>query len=289
MDLFATLLTLAAAAVPAAPGTIGELPVAPAGAQASALRTDEIVAGWRGSLATGVAGKLGGMRLESERRNSRALLYFGAQADGAWSEGARQAVRLRLRLFSGGEGEIYAPSEGDAEGAYMFGRPELRLVVARAEVGRYPTLAVETLVQVSTLPCVEGALSLASDAVRLHYFVSPVEGAWVYYYGGAHVPHRAGWASESDRPAAASAARLRTSVVLPAQLVLSVQGDLMKMWRKEDLLVSAEGSLGYPVLQQSAALSVLVRWSGYTRRGLAKDSSESESELILLAAVNVEL
>jgi hypothetical protein len=289
MHLLAALLTLAAAAVPAPPGTIGELPVAPAGAQAGALRTDEIVAGWRGSLATGVTGKLGGMRLESEHRNSRVLLYFGAQADGAWSEGMKRAARLRLRMFTGGEGEIYVPSEGEAEAAFLLGRPALRFVVGRVEVGRYPTLAVETLAQVSTLPCFEGAVSLGGDRTRLHYFVSPVEGAWVYYSGGAHVPHRAGWASESNRPSAASAARLRYTVALPAPLLVSLQGDLMKMWRQSDLFLSAEGTLGYPVLQQSAVLGLVARWSGYTRRGLEKDSSESESELLLLATVNLEL
>jgi hypothetical protein len=289
MDLLAALLTLAAAAVPAAPGTIGELPTAPAGAQAAPLRTDEIVAGWRGALATGVAGKAGGRRLESDRLNSRLLLYLGAQADGAWTEGLRRAARLRLRLFTGGEGTIYAPSEGDAEAAFLLGRPELRFVVGRVELGRYPTLAVDALAQASTLPCFEGALSLAGDALRLHYFVSPIEGAWVYYHGGAHVPHRAGWASESDRPAAASAARLRTSAVLPGAILLSLQGDFLKMWRRGDLLVSAEGSLGYPVLQQSTLLSAVVRWSGYARRGTARDTTEDESELIALAAVSLEL
>jgi hypothetical protein len=63
----------------------------------------------------------------------------------------------------------------------------------------------------------------------------------------------------------------------------------MKMWREADLLLAAEGSLGYPVLQQSALLSVVVRWSGYARRGLVKDTTESASELIALAAVNLEL
>ncbi len=116
-----------------------------------------------------------------------------------------------------------------------------------------------------------------------------MEAAWVYYFGGAHVPHSAAWASESDRPTAASAARLRYSAALPASMVLSVQGDFMKAWRASDLLVAAEGTLGYPLLEQSAVISMLVRWSGYTRRGLVKDSSESESELVALVAVNLEL
>jgi hypothetical protein len=289
MELLAIVLALAAGAAPAAPGTLGELPVAPAGSQAAALRTDDILAGWRGSLATGVVGKLGGMRLESEHRNARVLLYFGAQADGAWSEGTPLAARLRLRLLTGGEGDIYVPSEGDAEAAFMFGRPGLRFVVGRLEVGRYPTLAVEALAQAGTLPCFEGALSLAGDGVRLHYFVSPVEAAWVRYGGGAHVPHRAGWASESDRPAAASAARLRLSAALPGGWIASAQGDLVKMWRKADLRAAAEASLGHPVVQQSAVLSVVARWSGYTRRGLARDTSESESEGTVLAVVDLAL
>jgi hypothetical protein len=287
MTLFAAALTLAAAA--ADPSMAGQDQVAPAGSQAAAVGLAEGWSGWRGSLATGATGKLGGMRLESEQRNSRVLLYFGAQADGTFGERGRQAARVRLRLFTGGEGAIYAPSEGDAEAAYTFGRPELRFVVGRVEVARYPTLAVETLAQVSTLPCFEGAIPLAGGAMRLHYFVSPVEGAWVYYYGGAHVPHRAGWASESDRPSAATAARVRHTLTLPAGAVLSVQGDLMKMWRRADLLLAAEGSLGYPVLERSAALSVVARWSRYTRRSVVKDRSESEAELVLLAVVNLEL
>jgi hypothetical protein len=287
MTLLPLLLTLAGAAADSP--TAGEEPVAPAGSQAAAVSLADGWSGWRGSLATGVTGKVGGMRLEREHRNSRMLLYFGAQADGTLGERARQAARVRMRLFTGGEGSIYAPSEGDAEAAYTFGGPALRLVVGRVELARYPTLAVEVLGQLSTLPCFEGAIPLGGGAMRLHYFLSPVEGAWVYYYGGAHVPHRAGWASESDRPSAASAARLRYSATLPADLVLSVQGEFMKMWRRADLLVAGEGSLGYPVLQRSAMLNVLVRWSGYTRRSVVRGSSESEADLMVLALVTVEL
>jgi hypothetical protein len=287
MTALAAVLALAAAA--ADPATAGQDAVAPAGSQAASVGLADGWSGWRGSLATGVAGKLGGMRLEREHRNSRVLLYFGAQAEGTLGERARQAARVRLRLLTGGEGAIYAPSEGDAEAAYGFGRPELRFVVGRVELARYPTLAVETLAQVSTLPCFEGALALAGGAMRLHYFVAPVEGAWVYYYGGAHVPHRAGWASESDRPSAATAARLRYSAILPAGLVLSGQGDLVKLWRQADLLLGAEGSLGYPVLERSAGLSVVARWSRYTRRSRVKDRSESEAEVAVLAVVNLEL
>jgi hypothetical protein len=287
MPLLPLLLTLALAAADSA--TEGEDAVAPAGSQAAAVALADGWSGWRGSLATGVSGKLGGMRLEREERNSRVLLYFGAQAHGTLDERGRQAARVRLRLFTGGEGSIYAPSEGDAEAAYTFGGPGLRLVVARLELARYPTLAVEALAQASTLPCLEGVIPLGAGAARLHYFVSPVEGAWVYYYGGAHVPHRAGWPSESDRPSAASAARLRYSATLPADLVVSAQGELMKMWRRADLLLAAEGSVGYPVLRRSAMLSAVVRWSRYTRRSVVTDRSESEADLVVLAAANVEL
>jgi len=270
-----------------APRTIGEASVAPAGSQAAPLHPDEAASHWRSSLATGMAGKLGGMRLTGDRENPRALLYFGAQADGLWTEGHGQAARLRVRLFSGGETNIYVPSDGDAEAAYMIGPREFRFVIGRIEVGRHPALGIETLAQIATLPCFEGSLSLAGDRMRLHYTLSPIEAAWVYYYGGAHIHHSAATPTESDRPVAASAGRLRYTVLLPASLLLSLQGDLVTMWRKPDLLVSAEGSLGYQVLQQSAVFNVAVRWSDYTRRAGAPGASRSESEIGLLAVASL--
>ncbi len=274
-------------AIPRRPGTIGEAPVAPAGSQAAPLHPDEAYSHWRVSLATGVTGKFGGMQLTNERENPGALLYFGAQADGLWTEGYGQAARFRVRLFTGGESEIYFPSDGDAEAAYMIGRREFRFVIGRLEVGRYPALAVETLAQLATLPCFEGSLSLGGDTMRLYYYLSPIEAAWVYYYGGAHIHHSAATPTESDTPVAASAGRLRYTVLLPPAMLLSLQGDLMKMWQKPDLLVSAEGSLGYQVLQQSAVFNIAVRWNNFTRRAGSPGTSKSESEVLLLGMASL--
>jgi hypothetical protein len=269
------------------PGTIGEAPVAPAGSQAAPLHPDEAVSHWRYSLATGISGKFGGMQLSDERENPGVLLYFGAQADGLWTEGYGQAARLRIRLFTGGENEIYIPSDGDAEAAYMIGRREFRFVIGRVEVGRYPAIGIEALAQVATLPCFEGSLSLAGDTQRLYYYLSPIEAAWVHYYGDAHIEHTAAVASESEKPVAASAGRLRYTVLLPPSVLLSLQGDLVKMWQKPDLLVSAEGSLGYQVLDQSAVFNVAVRWNSYTRRDQSEGASTSESEVLLLGIASL--
>jgi len=279
----------AAAVLPQRPDTIGEIPIAPAGSQAAPLQPDEATSRWRGALASGVAGKFGGLRIADDRRNARVLLYFGAQADGLWSEGHGRAARLRIRLFTGGEDEIYVPSDGDAEAAYMIGPRELRFVIGRVEVGRYPALGVGTLAQLATLPCFEGSVSLAGDTMRLTYYLSPIEGTWVHYRGRAHIEHSAEWATESDRPAAASAARLRYTVVLPPSVLLSVQGDLMKMWKEADLMLAGEGSLGYPVLRRAAVFHVALRWNSYTRRGLTPGSSERESEVLLLGVASLAL
>jgi hypothetical protein len=269
------------------PETLDEGPVAPGGAQAAALHPDEAVSHWRTAVATGVAGKFGGMRLESAHENSRVLLYFGGQADGSWAEGLGQAVRLRLRLFSGGESEIYLPSDGDAEAAYALGPRELRFVVARIEAARHPGLAIETLAQFSTLPCFEGALTLDGDRMRLDYFVSPIEVAWVWYYGGAHITHVPGWPTESDSPSAASAARLRYAILLPPAVVVSAEGDLVKLWKKTDLFASLEGSVGWQVLRRRAALHLTARWSTFRRRGEVPDTSATESELVILASATL--
>jgi hypothetical protein len=272
---------------PARPGTIGEAPVAPAGSQAAPLHPDESVNHWRLSLATGVAGKFGGMQLEEAKENPGVLLYFAAQADGLWTEGYGQSARLRVRMFTGGEDEIYVPSDGDVEAAYMIGRREFRFVIGRAEVGRYPALGVQALVQLATLPCFEGSLPLAGDTMRLYYYLSPVEAAWVRYYGGAHITGDDPAPSETDSAAAASAARLRYTVLLPPSMLLSVQGDLMKMWKQPDLLFAAEASLGYQVLEQSAVFNVSARWNGYTRRDVGVDTNKSESEVLLLAVASL--
>jgi hypothetical protein len=227
------------------------------------------------------------MQLESDRENPGVLLYFGAQADGLWTEGYGQAARLRLRLFTGGESEVYVPSDGEVEAAYMIGRREFRFVIGRIEVGRYPALGVEVLAQLATLPCFEGSLSLASDTMRLYYYQSPNEAAYVYYYGGAHIDHRAGWPTESDRPVAASAGRLRYTVLLPPAMLLSLQGDVVKMWQKADLLLAGEAALGYQALDQTAVFNVAVRWNGYTRRGIGTETNEGESEIMLLAVASL--
>jgi hypothetical protein len=272
---------------PGRPGTIGENPVAPAGSQAAPLHPDESVSHWRYSLATGVTGKFGGMQLEEAKENPGVLLYFAGQADGLWTEGYGRAARLRVRMFTGGEDEIYIPSDGDVEAAYMIGRREFRFVIGRLEVGRYPALGVQVLAQFATLPCFEGSLPLAGDTMRLYYYLSPVSASWVRYYGGAHIPAAAETPSETDSATAASTGRLRYTVLLPPSMLLSVQGDLVKMWNKPDVLLSAEASLGYQVLDQSAVFNVSARWNSYTRRAEAVDTSETESEMLLLAVASL--
>ncbi|HET8540710.1 MAG TPA: hypothetical protein VFL83_12645 [Anaeromyxobacter sp.] len=272
-----------------APGTIGEGLLAPAGSPAAPLHPDESISHWRFSLATGVAGRFGGYQLESAKQNSGLMLYFAGQADGLWTEGYGQAARFRVRMFTGGESEIYFVSDGDAEAAYMIGRREFRFVIGRAEVARYPALAVQTLAQLSTLPCFEGSLSLANDTMRFYYYVSPVAAAWVRYYGGAHIEHSAGWATESDVPGASSSGRVRYTVLLPPAMLLSLQGDLVKLWNKPDMLLAAEGSLGYQVLDQSAVFNATVRWQSFRRRGdeTAPGTSATESEVLLLGVASL--
>ncbi len=270
-----------------APGTIGEGLVAPAGSQAAPLHPDESISHWRFSLATGVSGRFGGYQLESAKQNNGLMLYFAGQADGLWTEGYGQAARFRVRMFTGGESEIYVPSDGDAEAAYMIGRREFRFVIGRAEVARYPALGLEVLAQLSTLPCFEGSLSVYKDTMRFYYYVSPVGAAWVRYYGGAHIDHSAGWPTESDVPVASSSGRLRYTVLLPPSMLLSLQGDLMKMWDKADMLLAGEGSLGYQVLDQSAVFNATVRWQSYRRRGLAPETSVTESEVLLLGVASL--
>jgi hypothetical protein len=263
-------------------GRIGEGPIAPAGAQAAPLHPDESTSHWRSSLATGVSGRFGGMQLDASKENPGVLLYFGAQADGHWTEGMGRAARLRLRLFTGGETEVYLPSDGEVEAAFMIGRREFQFVLGRLEVGRYPGLGVQALAQLATLPCFEGSLPLLGDSMRVYYYVSPVEAAWVRYYGDAHIHGTSDWASESDVPVAATSARLRWTTLLPPSVLLSLQGDLVKLWSKPDVLLSAEGSLGYQVLERSVVFNVSVRWDSYTRRGLAPSSSVTDGEMKLL-------
>jgi hypothetical protein len=277
------------ATAPRRPDTIGEAAVAPAGSQAATLQPDESLGHWRYALATGIAGGFGGAQLSGPRGNPAGLLYFGGEADGSWSKGIGQAARLRFRLFTGGTGSaaIYEPSDGELEAAFLVGRRELHFVVGRVEAGRYPALALDAIVQAGTLPGFEGSLSLSSDRMRLDYLLAPIEGAWVRYRGAAHLAGVPGWPSESGGASWASAARLRYSLVLAPAVLLSAQGDLVKLWGKADLLLSAEGSAAYQVLERSAALGVLVRWDGFTRRGTAPDTSGSDSQLTLLGVASL--
>jgi hypothetical protein len=263
-------------------GTIGQAPFVAGGSQAAPLHPDLEVSPWRLALATGVAGRFGGFQVSSRRENRSVLLYFGGQADGVWTEGYGRTARLRLRMFTGGESQVYIPSDGEVEAAYMIGRPEFHFVVGRIEVGRYPGLAVGTLAQVATLPTVEGSVPLLGDSMRLYYYVSPVEAAWVYYYGGQHIEHSSGWTTESDRPVASTAARLRWTVLLPPSVILSVQGDFLKMWNRADLLLSGEGSLGVQILEQTVVFNAVIRWDSYTRRGVAQNTEATSSEVKLL-------
>jgi hypothetical protein len=243
---------------------------------------------WRFSLATGVSGRFGGMQIEDAKENPGVMLYFAGQADGLWTEGFGRAARLRVRLFTGGEDEIFIPSDGDVEAAYMIGRREFRFVLGRVEVGRYPALGIQVLGQLATLPCFEGSLALAGDTMRLYYYLSPVSAAWVRYYGGQHISADEPPASETDTASATSAGRLRYTVLLPPTMLLSLQGDLVKMWNQPDLLVGAEASLGYRALEQSAVFNVTARWQSYRRRSdEGRDTADSESEVLLLAVASL--
>lgn len=280
----------ACASVLAAPAFAAPLPGAPAvpaGSQLAPLEPDGPPSPWRFSLATGVAGRLGGMRLDPARANPAVLLFFAGQADGLWGRSWWQAARLRFRLFTGGETEIYVPSDGEVEAAYGLGPRELRFVLARVEAGRYPAVGLDVLAQAATLPSLEGSLPLAGEGLRLDYALSPVEAAFVRYHGAWHVPHSAAWESESNRPVAASAGRIRCTLLLPAALALSLQGDLLKLWRRADLLLAAEGTLGYQALDGAALFSLSLRWNGYTRRGLAPGTSETASEVLLVGGATL--
>jgi hypothetical protein len=279
-------LTLAAAAPRERLPPIDDAPVTPAGSQVSPLAEDPANP-WRLGLSTGVAGKFGGRRISANEANRSVLLFFGGQADASWPEGHGQAARLRFRLFTGGESGIYVPSDGDGELAWMMGRREFRFVLARVEVARQPGVALQALAQAGTLPSFEGTLPLAGDAMQLAYFVSPVEAAWVRYYGGAHVVHLPGWNAEDDHPSAASAARLRYSVLLPPAIAVSVQGDFLKFWGPSDLLLALEGTIGYQLPRQQAAFHLGARWSSYTRRAALKDSHETNAEVMVIGSATL--
>lgn len=275
------------------PGVIGEGPLAPGGVMAAPIHPDERFGNWSLAIASGVAGRWGGYQLQAGKPNAAVLLYLGAQADGLWTEGTAQAARLRLRLFTGGDGMIFLPSEGEFEAAYMLGRREFRFVLARAEVARYPGVALQTLVQAATIPSVEGVFSVAGDKVRLFYGVAPVEAAYVWYYGKAHLTTIDGFTNENRGVEAATAIRLRATFMVPPSVLLSVQGDFMRMWGPGDQLKSVEGSAGFALLDKTVLLDVLLRWESYTRRSssttLPPGSMETADQLTGMATATLVL
>jgi hypothetical protein len=245
------------------------------------------VSNWRFALASGIAGRWGGMQLSSDEANTNLMIFFGGQADALWSKGVGKALRLRIRLFLGGEEALFIPSDGDAEAAFMLGRRELRFVLGRVEAARFPGLGLDALTQAATLPCFEGSVSFASDRMRFYYSVSPVEAAWVRYHGDAHIDEGSGATPESDTVHAATALRARYTVMVPPSVLLSVSADYMRMWDQVDALLTLEGSAGVAVLDGSVVLNGLVTLQRYTRRGLAPDTTETEEEVKLLASATL--
>jgi hypothetical protein len=265
------------------------LPMASAGAPGAPLQP-EVSDAWALSLASGLAGRWGGYPVQPGTTNASALLHFGAQADGLWSRGTAQAARLRLRLFTGGDGTLFLPSEGEFEAAYLLGRREFRFALARIEVARHPGLALQALVQASTLPSVEGLVSVAGDQVRIFYGVMPVEAAYVWYHGAAHIPRSPAARSETASAAAASAVRLRATWLFPPAILLSVQGDFMRMWGPGDVFQAVEGSAGVALLDRTLLLDLLVRWEAYTRRGRSTPRSmETDDQLMGMASATLVL
>ncbi|HET9551641.1 MAG TPA: hypothetical protein VFP50_01620, partial [Anaeromyxobacteraceae bacterium] len=271
----------------APPDTIGEGPVAAAGSIGAPLHPDLRKGNWRYSLATGVVGRFGGFQLHTDRSNSGLLLYVGGQADGLWDEGTGRAARLRTRVFTGGERIVFLPSDGEVEAAFMLGRPEFRFVMGRVEVARYTGLAIQTLAQASTLPSFEGSIPMAGDKVRLFYSLSPVELAWVAYFGRAHITHSAALATETDHPDAASSFRARVTFDIPPSVLLSLQGDFLKLWGSADMLVAAEGSVGVAVLDRSVLLNVSARWESFTRRDTTPGVNVSADQFLGMAAATL--
>ncbi|HET7824444.1 MAG TPA: hypothetical protein VFK90_03885, partial [Anaeromyxobacter sp.] len=184
---------------------------------------------------------------------------------------------------------IYVPSEGEAEAALALGRREFRFVVARLEAGRSPAIGLDVLAQAATLPSFEGSIPLAGEGMRLDYAAAPVEASFARYRGRWHVPHSAAWASESDRPVAATAGRLRFTMGVAPAVVASVEGEALKMWRRGDLLVAGEAGIGWQALDRTALFSLSVRWNAYTRRGLLPATTEEASEVLLVAGATLAL
>lgn len=269
------------------------LPVALAAAlAASAAAAQELPSpgdaeGWSLGLATGVAGRFGGFELDEGEDNPPFLILVGARAEGWFPARLSQAVRLRARILAGGEERIFVPSDGELEAAWAIGYPEFRFVLARAEAVRAPGLALQSLLQLGTLPSVEGNVTVGYQA-RLDYLVAPVEMVHVRYLGRAHLPG-AGGTTESEQVHAGSAGRLRYTVEYPAGPILSAQGELLKLWQKADLLVAAEGSAGWAAFGRAVVFEAVGRWQSYTRRAPAPDDRRTDGELSLLAVARIGL
>ncbi len=125
--------------------------------------------------------------------------------------------------------------------------------------------------------------------MRVDWFLSPIEAAWVRYRGAARVPSQPGWPSEADAVSAATAARVRVSGVFVPSVIVSAQGDLVKLWQRPDLLLSLEGSLGWEVLRRAATLGLTLRVDEFTRRGLEPGSSAEAWQLTALAVATLAL
>lgn len=261
-------------------GTIGEGPVAPAGAQVANLHPDEEVGHWRFALASGVIGRWGGDEVRRNEANSVAMLYFGGQADGLWTEGYGRGARFRLRMMTGGENVIFVPSDGDAEAAFMLGRREFRFAAARFEVARHTALGIEALLQAATFPSVEGSISFRGDRMRVSYFVAPVEAAWTYYRNDNHLVRADETPQEHGTVYPATSARIRYTGVAPPAVILTVQADLFKMWGVPDLLVSVEGSAGFAALDNTVLFNVALRWDHSALRGPTEGSSHVYDQML---------
>jgi hypothetical protein len=269
-------------------GTIGEGPVAPAGAQTANLHPDEEIGHWRFALASGVIGRWGGDQIDEDKANAKAMLYFGGQADGLWTERYGRGARFRLRLMTGGENVIFIPSDGDAEAAFMLGRREFRFVAGRVEVARHTALGLETLLQAATFPSVEGSVSLRDDTMRVSYFIAPVEAAWTYYRGDNHIEKGEGeTAPEHQNVYPATAVRVRFTGVAPPAVLLSLQADFVRMWGVPDTLVSVEGSAGFGALDNTVLFNVALRWDRATRRAPSKNGSESDYQMLGLVTASL--
>jgi hypothetical protein len=268
-------------------GTIGEGPVAAAGAQTANLHPDEDLGHWRFALASGVIGRWGGDQVKPPAANSTAMLYFGGQADGLWTEGYGRGARFRLRLLTGGENTIFIPSDGDAEAAFMLGRREFRFVAGRVEVARHSALGIESLVQAATFPSVEGSVSLRDDRMRLSYFVAPVEAAWAYYRNDNHIREAAVTPPEQKTVYPATAARLRFTGVAPPSVLLSLQVDFTKLWGVPDLVAGVEGSMGVAVLDNTVLFDLALRWDHSTLRAPDRNASRSYDQMLAMLVASL--